>query len=80
MPAAFLYNTTLLPAIFDLKMTRMRVLQQALALSLHHNSLTIAFPRQQVLSPALSVARRPIMTTVSLLQDKEPEAPASDKG
>merc|ERR1712110_486455 len=62
---------------FDSKMARIRVLQQAQALYLRQNSLTIGIPRQQVLSPALSVTRRPIATTASLLQQKEPEAPAA---
>merc|ERR1711997_253248 len=63
-------------ASFDSKMTRIRVLQQAQALYLRQNSLTASLPRQQVLSPTLSVTRRPIATTASLLQNKEPEAPA----
>ena len=58
-------------------MARIRVLQQAQALYLRQNSLAIGIPRQQVLSPALSVTRRPIATTASLLQQKEPEAPAA---
>merc|ERR1711990_1055716 len=53
------------------------VLQQAQALYLRQNSLTVGLPRQQVLSPALSVTRRSIATTASLLQQKEPEPPAA---
>merc|ERR1711962_1128849 len=60
---------------FDPKMARIRVLQQAQALYVRQNSIAVGITRQQVLSPALSVTRRPIATTASLLQQKEPEAP-----
>ena len=57
-------------------MARIRVLQQAQALYVRQNSIAVGITRQQVLSPALSVnTRRPIATTTSLLQQKEPEAP-----
>merc|ERR1712241_1354051 len=70
------YPTTLLfQASFDPKMARIRVLQQAQALYERQNSIAVGITRQQVLSPALSVTRRPIATTASLLQQKEPEAP-----
>merc|ERR1712223_1532209 len=70
------YPTTLLfQASFDPKMARIRVLQQAQALYVRQNSIAVGITRQQVLSPALSVTRRPIATTASLLQQKEPEAP-----
>merc|ERR1711997_492746 len=72
----FVIQQLFLQASFNSKMARIRVLQQAQALYLRQNSLTIGIPRQQVLSPALSVTRRPIATT-SLLQQKEPEAPAA---
>merc|ERR1711988_636264 len=71
------YPTTLLfQASFDPRMARIRVLQQAQALYVRQNSIAVGITRQQVLSPALSVnTRRPIATTASLLQQKEPEAP-----
>merc|ERR1712079_819772 len=70
------YPTTLLfQASFDPKMARIRVLQQAQALYVRQNSIAVGITRQQVLSPALSVTRRPIATTASLLRQKEPEAP-----
>ena len=57
-------------------MARIRVLQQAQALYFRQNSITGGLQRQLILSPAVSSPRRSISTTVSLLQQKEPEAPA----
>ena len=75
--SASLSNNSFAQASFDSKMARIRVLQQAQALYLRQNSLTVGLSRQQVLSPALSVTRRSIATTASLLQQKEPEPPAA---
>ena len=58
-------------------MARIRVLQQAQALYFRQNSLTGGLQRQLILSPAVTSPRRSIGTTVSLLQQKDPEVTAT---
>ena len=52
-------------------MARIRVLQQAQALYIRQNSLAVGLQRQYGLSPAVTVPRRSLKTTVSCLQQKE---------